>query len=154
MKRTFVIPAIILLLLAAFSFTSCSNANDSLEKMDFSDGSCGSPVETNSGEETVKGYVKLTAEEAKAFMDQHEDAVILDVRRQDEYDSGHIPGARLLPNEDISQETAASLPDDKPLLVYCRTGNRSRQAAEKLLNLGFSEVYDFGGIVDWPYETE
>lgn len=146
MKKYIIIPG--LLIMISLLLVSCSNANDSLEKMDFSDGSCGNPVET----ETPEGYIKFTAEEAKAFMDEHPDSIILDVRRQDEYDSGHIPGAKLFPNEDISKETAADLPEDKPLLVYCRTGKRSKQAAEKLLELGFSEVYDFGGIKDWPYE--
>lgn len=158
MKKYFlIIPALLFAALLPLTFTACSNANDSLEQMDFSDGSCGNPVETSASEKTdaaTEGYVKLTAEEVKAFMEQHEDAVILDVRRESEYNSGHIPGAKLFPNEDINQETVSKLPGDKPLLVYCRTGKRSQQAAEKLLNLGFSEVYDFGGIVDWPYETE
>lgn len=89
-------------------------------------------------------------------MDEESGYIILDVRRQDEFDSGHIPGAVLLPNESISAtESIPSLPDkDQKILIYCRSGNRSKQAAEKLVGLGYTNIYEFGGINDWPYETE
>lgn len=96
----------------------------------------------------------LTAEEAKARMDSGDPVVILDVRTQEEYDEAHIENAVLLPNEDIGTEPPALLPDlNAELLIYCRSGNRSRQAAEKLLAMGYTQVYDFGGIKDWPYDT-
>ena len=102
----------------------------------------------------AEAYHKITAEEAKRMLDEDPDAVVVDVRRQDEYDVGHIPGALLVPNETIGDEQPALLPDlDATLLVHCRTGVRSKQASDKLVALGYKNVYDFGGIVDWPYET-
>lgn len=99
-------------------------------------------------------YHKITAEEAKEMMEQG-GVTIVDVRREDEYTQGHIPGALLLPNEEIGDSQPEALPDkDAVLLVYCRTGVRSRQASDKLLKLGYKNIYDMGGITDWQYETE
>ena len=96
----------------------------------------------------------LTAEEAKARMDSGDPVTVVDVRTAAEYEDGHIEGALLLPNEDIGTSMPALLPDpDAEILVYCRTGRRSAEAARKLTELGYSNVSDFGGIVDWPYET-
>lgn len=95
----------------------------------------------------------LTPEEAKARMEEG-GVIILDVRTQEEYNEAHIPGAILAPNESISEEASAILPDkDAPVLVYCRSGRRSAEASEKLAALGYTQVFDFGGIQDWPYET-
>lgn len=107
-------------------------------------------------EKTKQGeYHKITQEEAKARMDSGDPITILDVRTQDEFDEYHIPGAILIPNETIGTEALEALPDfDREILVYCRSGNRSRQAAEKLAEAGYIKVYDFGGIKDWTYETE
>ncbi|MEA5011467.1 MAG: rhodanese-like domain-containing protein [Angelakisella sp.] len=100
------------------------------------------------------GYHKLTAEEAKAMMDGSEDIIVVDVRTQEEYDEGHIPNSVLIPNETITQTPPEQLPDkDATILIYCRSGNRSRQAAEKLLAMGYTNIYDFGGIRDWPYDV-
>ena len=101
-------------------------------------------------------YEQITAEAAKRLMDEHPEAVILDVREQDEFDAGHIPEARLLPVGSVSEETAASVipKKDTLVLVYCRSGRRSKLAAEALTQLGYSNVKEFGGIIDWPYETE
>jgi len=99
-------------------------------------------------------YHQITAEQAKKRMDENTDAIILDVRTQQEYDEKHIGGALLLPNENIKDTRPEQLPDlNAEILVYCRSGNRSRQAAEKLVALGYTAVYDFGGINSWPYET-
>ena len=99
-------------------------------------------------------YHKITAEEAKTMIDNG-GVTIVDVRRPDEYAAQHIPGAVNVPNEDINSEPPASLPDlDAVLLVHCRTGIRSKAASDKLIQMGYQNVYDFGGIVDWPYETE
>lgn len=99
-------------------------------------------------------YHKITAEEAKTMIDNGE-VTIVDVRRPDEYAAQHIPGAINVPNEDISSDPPAALPDmDAVLLVHCRTGIRSKAASDKLIQMGYQNVYDFGGIVDWPYETE
>ena len=100
-------------------------------------------------------YQQITQEIAKEMMDTQE-VVILDVREQHEYDSGHIPEAVLLPVGTITEETAASVIDDldTTVLVYCRSGNRSKTASQALADLGYTNVYEFGGINDWPYEVE
>lgn len=100
-------------------------------------------------------YVNITAEEAKEIMDSQEGYVILDVRTQEEYDQGHIPGAVLIPNTEIEERAEKELPDkDQLILVYCRSGNRSKKAAEILVELGYTNIKEFGGITDWPYEVE
>lgn len=100
-------------------------------------------------------YQKLSVKEAKDRIDSGDDLVILDVRTAEEYAEKHIPGAVLLPNEDIETEPLEALPDlEQEILVYCRSGNRSAQASKKLLEAGYTNIYDFGGINDWPYETE
>ena len=100
-------------------------------------------------------YKKITAEEAKERMDKDDKIIILDVRTEEEYREGHIPGAIVIPNETISSEPLKELPDlDQEILVYCRSGNRSAQAAKKLIEAGYTQVYDFGGINNWPYDTE
>ena len=103
--------------------------------------------------EPDKGYLTLTPEAAKKRMDENQDAIILDVRTQEEYDGGHIPGAVCLPNEDIQADLPLPFDKDAEILVYCRSGRRSAQAAEKLAAMGYTHVADFGGIQDWPYET-
>ena len=111
---------------------------------------------TGCGENTAdSSYQQISQEEAKEMMDT-QDVIILDVREQDEYDSGHIPGAVLLPVGTIDEETAAEvIPEkDSTVLVYCRSGNRSKTASSTLAELGYSNIYEFGGINTWPYETE
>ncbi len=100
-------------------------------------------------------YQQITQEEAKEMMDTQE-VVILDVREQDEFDAGHIPGAVLLPVGTITEDTAAAVIDDLDtvVLVYCRSGNRSKTASQALADLGYTNVYEFGGINSWPYEIE
>ncbi len=99
-------------------------------------------------------YKKISAADAKARMDSGDTLIILDVRTQEEYDAGHIAGAILVPNETITTAQPDLLPDlDAEILVYCRSGNRSAQAAKKLLAIGYTNVVDFGGIIDWPYEV-
>ena len=98
-------------------------------------------------------YLNISPEEAKVLMDTQEDYVILDVRTQEEFDAGHIPGAILIPNTEIANRAEQELPDkDQLLLVYCRSGNRSKQAAGKLLRLGYTRVYEMGGFADWEGE--
>ncbi len=99
-------------------------------------------------------YHKITAAEAAVMMEKDDGHMIIDVRRADEYAEGHIPGAVNIPNESIGSERPASLPDPgQILLVYCRSGARSKQASEKLVTLGYTQVYDFGGILSWTGET-
>lgn len=105
-------------------------------------------------EESKISYKIITQEEAKKIIDGQDGYIILDVRTKEEYDAGHIPNAMLLPNEDIGSEDIDILPDKKQLiLIYCRSGNRSKQAAQKLVDLGYENIMEFGGIIDWPYET-
>ena len=102
------------------------------------------------------GYQQIGAETAMEMMEDTESFVILDVREQDEYDAGHIPGAVLLPVGMIDEDTAAGVIPEKDtvVLVYCRSGNRSKTASVVLAELGYTQVYEFGGIKDWPYEIE
>ena len=100
------------------------------------------------------GFRKLSAEEAKARLDSGDPVVLLDVRTLEEFDSGHISGALCLPVESIGTEVPAELPDkDAEILIYCRSGRRSAEAAKKLVSVGYTDVTDFGGIIDWPYEV-
>ena len=98
-------------------------------------------------------YHKISQEDAKKRMDSDQDVLIIDVREKSEYDSGHIIDAVLVPLGSIAQEIGEVAPDkDTVLLVYCRSGSRSKTAANDLVNLGYTEVYDFGGINTWPYD--
>lgn len=107
------------------------------------------------GDAKEAAVMNISAQEAKSMMDKEQDEVILDVREKNEYDSGHIQGAVLLPVGTITEETAAKVipSKDTTVLVYCRSGMRAGKAAEKLANLGYKKVYNFGGILDWPYEV-
>ncbi len=103
---------------------------------------------------TKTEYKKITAEEAKTIMDQEEDVIILDVRTQEEYEDGYIENAILLPDYEINDNAETILPDkNAKILVYCRSGNRSASSAKALIKMGYTDVYDFGGIIDWPYEN-
>ena len=103
----------------------------------------------------VAVYVNITAEEAKEIMDNEEGYIILDVRTQEEYDQGHIPGAIMISHEEIAEKAEDVLTDkDQLILVYCRSGRRSKLAAEALVELGYTNIKEFGGIIDWPYEVE
>lgn len=101
------------------------------------------------------GYKSIPQDQAKAMMDKG-GAVVLDVREQSEYDAGHIAGAVLLPLGTINEETASAVipQKDTPVLVYCRSGNRSKTASAKLAKLGYTSVYEIGGINSWPYGVE
>ena len=102
-------------------------------------------------EDAAMTYEQISPQEAKERIETKKDVIILDVRTQEEYDSGHIKNAVCLPNEDIISEPDI-LPDkDQEILVYCRSGNRSKQAAQKLADMGYENVLEFGGILDWQY---
>ena len=99
-------------------------------------------------------YVSISAEEAKSLMDSEKGYIILDVRAQSEYDEGHIPGAILIPNTEIKEKAESVLTDkDQLILVYCRSGRRSKLAAQALAELGYTNIKEFGGIIDWPYDV-
>lgn len=105
--------------------------------------------------ENDMGYEQISQEDAKKIMDGQEDIVILDVRTQEEFADRHIVGAVCIPNETIDEKITEQIPDkDQLILVYCRSGNRSRQASNKLVKLGYTNIKEFGGINTWRYETE
>lgn len=113
---------------------------------------CTSNNVSDSTTDNLAKYTKIAAEEAKNIMDTESNIIILDVRTQDEFDSGHIDGAILIPNTEITAKAPEILVDkDQKILVYCRSGNRSKSASEDLISMGYTQVYDFGGINDWPY---
>ena len=100
-------------------------------------------------------YMNITAAQAKEIMDTQTGYIILDTRTQEEYDEGHIPGAILIPYDEIAEKADAMLTDrNQLLLVYCRSGRRSKIAAQTLVELGYTNIREFGGIIDWPYEIE
>ena len=107
------------------------------------------------GKNMENTYQQITQEEAKDMMDAG-DVIVLDVREQSEFDAGHIPGAVLLPVGTIAKDTAAAaIPEmDAVVLVYCRSGNRSKTASKALVDLGYTNIYEFGGINTWPYDIE
>ena len=98
-------------------------------------------------------YEQISGAEAKALMDSESGYIIIDARTQEEYGQGHIPGAILIPEYEIADRAEKELPDkDQLILVYCRSGRRSKIAAEELVKLGYTNVKEFGGIIDWEYE--
>lgn len=112
---------------------------------------CGQNKENN--REAV--YMNITAQEAKKIMDTEQDYIILDTRTQEEYEEGHIPGAIVISHEEIKEKAESVLKDKNQLiLVYCRSGRRSKLASEDLVELGYTNIKEFGGIIDWPYEIE
>ena len=125
------------ILFSIFGLTGCSNSTNR------------SNTASNSN-----AYQQITAEEAAKMMQSAMDYIVLDVRTEQEYASGHIPGAVNIPNETIASGAIQQLPDKEQLiLVYCRSGNRSKQASEKLVNLGYTNIVEFGGINDWSGEV-
>lgn len=98
----------------------------------------------------AESYSQIDQETAKRMMEADDGHIVVDVRRQDEYDAGHIPGAILIPNESIGSDAPEALPDyGQIILIYCRSGNRSKQAAQKLADMGYTNIYEFGGIMTW-----
>ena len=115
---------------------------------------CNAGISKESATTVMTGYKQISQDEAKEMMARDDGHIIVDVRRQDEYDAGHIPGAILIPNESIDKERPKELPDlDQIILVYCRSGRRSKEASEKLAKMGYTNIYEFGGIITWPGET-
>ena len=137
------IKIVVLLLLLVCMASACSNPEQ----------------KPNGGSESTteekNTYEQISQEEAKKLMAEELDYIILDVRTQEEYDSGHIPGAICVPNESITTEPLAELTDKNQLiLVYCRSGNRSKQASEKMVKMGYTNIKEFGGINTWDGEIE
>lgn len=123
-------------------------------------GCFGAPTGDNGNTNSDSGsnsnsYQQVDTEAAKELMDTEDDYVILDARTQTEYDEGHIPGAILIPHDTVATAAENALPDKGQLiLVYCRSGNRSKEASQVFVDLGYTNVVEFGGINSWPYEVE
>ena len=118
-------------------------------------GGCSLRGQVLDGDGMVNSYKQISQEEAAQMMEEDDGHVIVDVRTQEEYDEGHIPGAICIPNEEIIDTKPELLPDvDQVILIYCRSGRRSKEAAEKLFNMGYTHIYEFGGIIDWTGEIE
>ena len=101
----------------------------------------------------VSTYEQITAEQAKTIMDTEKDYIIIDARTEEEFAEGHIENAILIPEYEIAERAEKELPDkEKLILVYCRSGRRSKIASEELVKLGYTNVKEFGGIIDWPYD--
>ena len=131
-------------------FTSCRESA-SIGVIGGADGPTAVLVSDKGGEAM---YQQITPAEAKQIMDSEEKYIILDVREQDEFENGHIPGAVLIPYTEIDKKAEELLPDKEiQILVYCRSGRRSKIASESLGKLGYKNVKEFGGITDWPYEV-
>ena len=110
------------------------------------------PISRENGEQMKAKYSKIKAEQAKEIIDS-QDVIILDVRTPAEYEEGHIEGALLIPDYDLRASAEGKLPDkDAKILMYCRSGSRSRAAAKALINMGYTDVHDFGGLMSWPYD--
>ncbi len=134
----------ILLIISLLLFSSCGGGDNT-------HGSITNTTESTSG--TSFGYEQITGERAKQLMDTEKNFVIIDARTYDEFNEGHIEGAILIPEYEIAERAEKELPDKKQLiLVYCRSGRRSKIAAEALVDLGYTNVKEFGGIIDWKYE--
>lgn len=148
--RTFLIAASLASIVSLAGLTGCFGAAADSNGNGNSNGSNATNDSSNSS-----SYQQVDAETAKEIMDTEDDYVILDARTQAEYDEGHIPGAILIPHDTVATAAEDALPDkDQLILVYCRSGNRSKQASQTLVDLGYTNVVEFGGINSWPYEVE
>ena len=141
------IKKIISILLLTFLFTSCTGEQNSSNTKQNTNTSANTDY-------TLKTYRQITMNEAASMMKSEKDYIILDVRRPDEFSAGHIPNAINVPNEIIGTSEISELPNKNQLiLVYCRSGRRSKEASQKLVDLGYTNVVEFGGILDWSGET-
>ena len=144
MKKSSKLLLLVLISFALFSFASCRMRGEE------------SGVKENKIEEkiAVQTYKQITPQEAKKLMDTEEDYIIIDARTEEEFLEGHIPGAVVLSYEETAEKAGEIVPEkDKLILIYCRSGRRSKIAAETLVSLGYTNVKEFGGIIGWPYET-
>lgn len=133
-----------LISLSLFGLTACQGNGDS------TDTKANKTINTTAN---TLGYEQITQEKAKEIMDSGVEYIIIDARTQEEFSEGHIEGAIMIPEYEIAEKAEVELPDkDALILVYCRSGRRSKIASEELVKLGYTNVKEFGGIIDWPYE--
>lgn len=144
MKLKYIFPLLIGITIATLS--GCKIASPSSELSPKTD-------RENNAASTPPTYTTITAEEAKAMIDLGDNLIILDVRTEEEYQEGHIESSILIPNTELLDEAEEALTDkNATILIYCRSGRRSALAAADLVSLGYTNVYDFGGIIDWEYD--
>lgn len=140
--------------------SGCASANNPSPGAPASEPAIASPAQTQGGDSAPSDtpeaavYHKITADQAKAMMDDGDAYILVDVRTQEEYDAQRIGDAILIPYDQMKDRAATDLPDKNArILVYCRSGVRASAAAHTLVDLGYTNVYDMGGIIDWPYDT-
>jgi phage shock protein E len=159
-KRKNRIIVLSLMVILISSFVACTNktqdtennSNQKTEEIVKSD-----ETDTTEKEDIIQKaeYKTITPEAAKKILDEDNNSILLDVRTESEYNSKHIPNSKLIPVDELENRAEDELSDkNATIIVYCRSGNRSKTASKKLLDLGYQNVYDLGGIIDWPYETE
>ncbi|MBR2152119.1 MAG: rhodanese-like domain-containing protein [Clostridia bacterium] len=138
----------VVLILCFFSFVGCANEENNKENI------VENSTESSMEHSMENTYTRITPQEAKNLMDTETDYVILDTRTTEEFAEGHIEGAIMIPEYEIADRAKKDLPNkDQLILVYCRSGRRSKIAADELVKLGYTNVKEFGGIIDWPYEV-
>ncbi|MCX8132113.1 MAG: rhodanese-like domain-containing protein [Clostridia bacterium] len=136
----------IVLLLISIGFAACSTADNRGSQK---------AVSSQADPSKASSYTNIKPEEAKKRLESEKGSILLDVRTQEEYDEKHIPNSLLIPVDVIEKEAPAKLTDkNATIFVYCRSGRRSVTASETLVKMGYTNVYNLGGIIDWPYETE
>jgi len=141
------IQKILAVLMFAVMLTACGTENAEDSSISVSES-----AETT--EDAVLTYEQISAEDAKKLMDTESDFIIVDARTTEEFAEGHIPDAVLIPEYEIADRAPSELPDkDRLILVYCRSGRRSKIASQALADLGYTNVKEFGGILDWPYDV-
>ncbi|WP_408069335.1 cyclophilin-like fold protein [Butyrivibrio sp. JL13D10] len=140
------------LIITWLALSGCVNKND--DNVSVIGGANGpTSIYLNASDDTGNNFTQIDQETAKLMMELDDGHVIVDVRREDEFAEGHIPEAILIPNESIGTEQPTELPDlEQIILVYCRSGRRSKEASQKLADIGYTNVYEFGGIIDWTGE--
>ena len=141
---------ILAILMLAVTLTACGMEEAADDSMILNE----TTETTETTEDVLVPYEQITAEDAKKFMDTESDYSIVDARTEEEFAEGHIPGAILIPEYEIADRAQSELPDkDQLILVYCRSGRRSKIASQALADLGYTNVKEFGGIIDWPYDV-
>lgn len=138
----------IILMIGVLSMTSCNKPTETSKVTEQT------PTVESSASAVIDGYEQISQEQAKNLMDSEENYIILDVRTVEEFSEGHIEGAILIPDYEIGEKAEETLPDKNQLiLVYCRSGRRSKLASAELAEMGYTNVKEFGGIIDWSYGT-
>lgn len=153
MNKTLFLVFIIIVLALIISACSTSQGDSNITT---TDNTQTDNTQTGNSErnENIGEYKKITAQEGKKMLDENENILLLDVRTEEEYNEGHIPDSILIPYDIIKDEASEKLKDkEQTIIIYCRSGRRSAIAANELIGIGYKNVYDMGGIIDWPYET-